>query len=116
MNNFKEQWNLEMALEVLGSETVAGDEWSAAVRWLLLYGPPQLKEILAEASAAAFAQCFPGVKVRGHSEAGQPYYGLEELAVAIGLSIEEVTTSLAELQASFGIELLVAGDRVYKVN
>lgn len=116
VTDFKEQWNLEMALAVLGSETVDGGVWVEAVKWLLLYGPPELHEMLAAASVASFAHCFPGVRVSGHSEAGQPYYAIADLAEALGVPVEEAAERLGELQAEIGVDLLIEDDRVYRVN
>lgn len=113
---FKEQWDLEMALAVLGSETVDGGPWAEAVKWLLLYGPPELREVLAAASSASFAQCFPGVRVSGHSDSGQPYYSLADLAEAQGIPVTEAAERLVELQSSLGVEFLIEDNRVYKVN
>jgi len=115
MTDFKDQWNLEMAMEVLQSQTVDGKVWSEAVKWLLLYGPPQVKDILQQASAVAFEQCFSDVQAKGFNEEGQPYYDLQELAMALGMEVEEAAGRLAELQFAEGVELLVEGDRVYKV-
>lgn len=116
VTDFKEQWNLEMALAVLGSETVDAGVWAEAVKWLLLYGPPELHEMLAVASSASLAQCFPGVRVSGHSSAGQPYYAIADLAEALGVPVEEAAERLGELQAEIGIDLLIEDDRVYRLN
>jgi hypothetical protein len=116
VDDFKDQWNLEMALAVLGSETVDGGLWAEAVKWLLLYGPPELHGVLAAASSASFAQCFPGVRVSGHGDSGQPYYALADLAEALGIPVAEAAQRLLELQSTLGAEFLVEADRVYKVN
>ena len=116
MDDFKEQWDLEMALAVLSSETVDGGLWAEAVKWLLLYGPPELREVLVTASSDSFARCFPGVRVSGHSDSGQPYYALADLAEALGIPAAEAAKRLIELQSTLGVEFLVEDDRVYKVN
>jgi hypothetical protein len=116
MDEFREQWNLEMALAVVGSETVDGGVWAEAVKWLLLYGPPELHAVLTAASTASFAQCFPEVRVSGHSDSGQPYYALADLAEALGIPAAEAAGRLVELQSALGVEFLVEDDRVYKVN
>ena len=116
MEDYEAQWNLEMALAVLGSENVDGELWAEAVKWLLLYGPPELRALLTEASAGTFAQAFPGVQVLGHGDTGQPYYALSDLAEALGVPLEAAAERLLELQATLGVELLVEDDRVYKVN
>lgn len=112
----KDLWDLEMALAVLGSETVDGVLWSEAVKWLMLYGPPELRTLLAAASAASLAQSFPGVRVKGHGDSGQTYYALDDLAEALGLPAEAAVERLLELQLAFGVELLVDGYQVHKVN
>lgn len=116
MEDFKDQWNIEMALAVLASETVDGGHWAEAVKWLLLYGPPEVRTLLTSASAISFAQAFPGVRVKGHGDFGQPYYALNDLAEALGVPIEEAAERLVELQSTLNVEFLVADDRVYKVN
>jgi len=105
-----------MALEVLASESVEAGLWSEAVRWLLLYGPPPLRDLLDEAANKAFAQGFPGVLPQGYDQSGQPYYDLHQLAAAQGVPVAEVAEHLTRLQETVGLELLVDGDRVYKVN
>lgn len=116
MNDFRAEWNLEMALAVLGSETVEAGPWGEAVKWLLLYGPPELREILAAASSLSFSHCFPEVRVQGHSASGQPYYALADLAATLGIPEAVAAGRLAELQSALGVEFLVEDDRVYKVN
>ncbi|MBU0673702.1 MAG: hypothetical protein KJ950_03565 [Proteobacteria bacterium] len=115
MVDFKDQWNLEMALDVLESEAVDAKVWAEAVKWLLLYGPPHIKEILEEASGAALGQCFPDVAVKGYSESGQPYYDINDIALALGVPVEEALQTIAGFQFEEGVELLVEGDRVYKI-
>jgi len=116
MSDFKEQWNLEMAMEVLVSPNVDGEVWSEAVKWLLLYGPPQVKEVLGQASSFAFNEYPPQMQPKGYGDDGQPYYDLGDIAAALGVDEDEVVTKLAELQFEEGIEVFVEGDRVYKVH
>lgn len=115
MSDFKEQWNLEMAMEVLGNRDVDGEVWSEAVKWLLLYGPPQVKEILGQASSHAFKEYLPQLQAKGYGENGQPYYDLGEIAEALGVEEDQVAARLAELHFEEGIEVFVEGDRVYKL-
>ena len=112
----RDQWNLEMALAVLASASVASEQWAEAVKWLLLYGPPELRALLAEASATSFAQAFPGVPVMGHGDSGQPFYALADLAKALGVPLADVAARLLELQATLGGEFLVEAGRVYLIN
>ena len=116
MNDFREEWNLEMAVAVLGSATIEAGPWAEAVKWLLLYGPPELREMLTAASTLSFSQCFPEVRVQGHGPTGQPYYALADLAEPLGVPVADAADRLAELQSTLGVEFLVENDRVYKVN
>ena len=59
MTSFKEQWNLEMALEALKSKTIDSEAWSEAAKWILLYGPPKLQELMRQAAGIATNSCFP---------------------------------------------------------
>lgn len=116
MAEIKTQWNLEMALEVLASETVEAGLWSEAVKWLLLYGPPELREMLNLASNSSFNQCFPRVRVKGHNNSGHPCYALADLAEVLGMSVEAAAEQIQEIQSEFGGELLVTDEQVSKLN
>ncbi|MCA1765849.1 MAG: hypothetical protein LC633_06340 [Desulfobulbaceae bacterium] len=116
MSEFKEQWNLEMAMQVLGSRNVDGEVWSEAAKWLLLYGPPRIKEILEQASTHAFSEYLPHLQPKGYGDTGQAYYDLGEIAAALGVDEDQVAAKLAELQFEEGFEVFVEGDRVYKLH
>ena len=115
MTEFKQQWDLAMAMEVLQNQTVDAKVWSEAVKWLLLYGPPEIQEILQQASSTAFNEHFPNIEAKGYNEEGHPYYDIHELAKAMGVPVEEVAAGLTEIQFGEGVEVFVEGDRVYKV-
>jgi hypothetical protein len=116
MSDFSKQWNTEMAMEVLASQDVDGVLWSEAVKWLLLYGPPQIKELLGRASSFAFSEYFPEVQAKGYGDDGQPFYDLHDIARSLGVEAGEVAAKLAELQFEEGVEVFVEGDRVYTVH
>lgn len=105
-----------MAMEVLGSQNVDGELWSEAVKWLLIYGPPQIKEILGQASSFAFNKYFPHVEAKGYGDNGEPFYDLHDIATALGVNEDEVAAKLTELQFEEGVEVAVEGNRVYKVH
>lgn len=105
-----------MAMEVLGNPGANRELWSEAVKWLLLFGPPRVKEILGQASTYAFNKSFPELQAKGYSDEGQPYYDLKDFAEALGVAEDEVADSLAGLQFEEGVELVVEGERVYKVH
>ncbi|NTV13501.1 MAG: hypothetical protein HGA96_06165 [Desulfobulbaceae bacterium] len=116
MAELKKQWNFEMALEVLSSETVDAGLWSEAVKWLLFYGPTELREMLNLASSSSFSQCYPRVRVKGHIDSGQPCYAVADLAEILGVSAETAVEQLQEIQAELGGEFLVTDDQVCKIN
>jgi hypothetical protein len=65
MTEFKKEWTLENAMEILQHPTVDSKIWAEAVEWLLLYGPPEVKEKLSEASGYATGKEFPDLKPEG---------------------------------------------------
>ncbi len=105
-----------MAMEVLTSKNVDGKTWSEAVKWLLLYGPPEVREVIQQASSFAFSEYFPDLEAKGYTSDGNPYYDLQEIAESLGVPPEEVAGRLAEVQFEEGIEVIVEGDRVHKVH
>ena len=102
MSEFKDQWNLEMALEVLGNKTVDSKLWSEAVKWLLLYGPPQVREILQSASSNAISEHFPELKSDRYNEDGEPCYDMESLAKALGVESQELVEKMAKMEDELG--------------
>lgn len=98
MAEFKEEWDLAMALAVLQSPDVDGTTWSAAVKWLLFYGPPELRELIGQASHFATSEHFPQLKPTGYDEQGAPCYDTQELAAALGLAEEELAKQMAAWQ------------------
>jgi len=95
----KEQWDLEMALAVLENKTVDSKLWAEAVEWLLLYGPPQIKELVTQASGMATQEHFPELKATSYTSDGQPCYDVRAIADALGLSKEEVMKKIADMEA-----------------
>ena len=85
---FKEQWNLETALKILRHQTVDSQVWAEAVEWLMLFGPPEIKEILFRASGIATETYFPELQPIYHGPDGEPYYDVAVLARALGISEE----------------------------
>jgi hypothetical protein len=98
MTDLRHQWNLEMALEVLKSETIDSKTWAEAVEWLLLFGPPEIKEVLTMASSHATKESFTELKPEGFTEEGQPCYSLSSLADALNIDADEAMQKLSELE------------------
>ena len=103
---FKDQWNLEMALEVLKNKTVESKIWSDAAKWLMLYGPPELQKIMKKASSIATNSCFPQLAPERYTEAGTPCYNVEKVAEALGVTREDALEKMAEMEYEQGIQHL----------
>ena len=106
MTAFKDEWDLGMALQVLHSETVDSKIWSEAVKWLFLFGPPQIREMISQASSMATGEFFPELSPIGYTDAGEPLYDIKKLAESLGMSEEEALAKMAELEAEHDIQSL----------
>lgn len=95
---FRDKWDTEMAVAILASDTVDAATWIEAIRWLLLYGPAEVRNVLVEASLAATSRQFPQLIPEGYSPEGEPVYSLEALAAALGISTEELVEAIAQTQ------------------
>ncbi|GAB4342407.1 MAG: hypothetical protein Kow0089_17450 [Desulfobulbaceae bacterium] len=102
MDDFEKEWTLESALEVLRHPTVDSRIWAEAVEWLLVYGPPDIREKLLEASGYATSREFPDLRPQGFTSDGEPVYSVAEVAKALGISEEEAAEIIAEKQARHG--------------
>jgi hypothetical protein len=103
MTDFRQEWTVETALEILQHPTVDSQIWASAVEWLLLYGPPEIQELLQEASAHATGESFPDLKPQRYGPDGSPCYDIAELARSLGISEEEARTQLLEKEMKHGI-------------
>jgi len=112
---FKEQWNLEMALQVLGNESVDSETWAEAAKWLMLFGPADIKKVLFDASTCATNNFFPDLKPAGFNEQGDPCYDVARLAEVLGVEPEELNRSLAELEDESGSCLGHGENDVFKM-
>ncbi|MBM9535534.1 hypothetical protein [Desulfobulbus alkaliphilus] len=103
MKQFKEQWTLDTAMTVLKHPTVDCTIWAEAVEWLLLYGPPETRELLQQASGHATRESFPALQPRRYAPDGSPCYDIGELARSLGISEEEARQQLAEKEEKHGM-------------
>ena len=115
MIDFKSQWNLEMAMQVLREETVTSEDWAEAAKWLLLYGPPQIQELLRQASSMATRHCFPELQAAGYTEDGEPCYDIRALAAALGLTEEEAMKKILELERQQDRTQLFDADAIKRI-
>ncbi len=116
MSNFRDSWTLEMAMDVVQQKNVDGETWSEAVKWLLLYGPPEVRSMLQQASGHATTDCFPELTATGYTEDGQPCYDVKALAATLGISEAEVGQKINELQSAHGLRQLFAESETLKVH
>jgi hypothetical protein len=114
MTLFKDQWNLEMALAVLTSETVESDTWVDAAKWIMLYGPPELRNVMRQASSMATKSCFPQLEPERYTEDGEPCYNIEEIAEVLGVSREEALEMVMEQEDELGSQHIFDGSETTK--
>ena len=106
MLTFKEQWNLEMALDVLKSQNVESSTWSEAAKWIMLYGPPKLQEVMRQASNIATKSCFPKLETERYTGSGDPCYDIAKVAEALGITRLEALEKMSEMEYEQGIQHL----------
>jgi hypothetical protein len=107
--NFKEQWNLETALKILQHQTVDSQLWAEAVEWLMLFGPPEIKELLLRASGIATETYFPELQPISHGPGGEPYYDVAALARALGIPEEEAQEIIRKKEREHQIHHIMSG-------
>ena len=83
---FKDLWDLESAMQVLEHKTVDSKLWAEAVEWLLHYGPPEIRQLLLDASELATGTTFPDLKPTHYTAEGQPCYDISALAKTLGIT------------------------------
>lgn len=93
--DFKEHWNLDVAMEVLQSKNVDAKLWAEAVEWLLLYGPPEIVSILLKASSQATDSIFAEQRINHSTPEDQVSYSREDLARSLGISEREALEIIA---------------------
>ncbi|PIE60682.1 MAG: hypothetical protein CSA31_00900 [Desulfobulbus propionicus] len=110
MNQFKQEWNEETAMKILQHPTVDSRLWAEAVEWLLVYGSPEIKDLLNQASGHATRKSFPDMRPVGYDKEGAPCYSLEQLAKALAISEEEAARIITEKEARHGTSHRIAGE------
>jgi hypothetical protein len=115
MIDFKSQWDLEMALQVIQQESATSEDWAEAAKWLLLYGPPDIQELLRQASSLATRHCFPELQTTGYTDEGEPCYDIGALAAALGMTEDETVEIMLELERQQGETQLFSAEAIKKV-
>ena len=108
---FRDQWTLEMAKKIVTTQTVDSETWSEAVRWLMLYGPHDIQNLLLMASAQATANTFPWLKPCCYTPEGHPRYNTIRLAEELGLSEAQVQAIIYEKEKTYQGRSTVGGTK-----
>ncbi len=116
MSDFAKEWDVEMAMAVMQDPNAEAKLWSDAVRWLLLYGPPEVKARIQEASSHATTEHFPKLKTLGYTEDGQPIYDIKALAESLGISEADAGKKLSDMQAEAGIRTIFQPKETHKIH
>lgn len=95
---FKNLWDIESAMQVMASKTVDADLWAEAVEWLIVYGPPEVQQMLIEASSSATKSTFPYLKPSLVGSDGEAYYSIADLAATLGISEDEAREIIKKKQ------------------
>ncbi|RUM35857.1 MAG: hypothetical protein DSY57_06430 [Desulfobulbus sp.] len=102
----QDQWTVETAMEIMQHPTVDSKIWAEAVEWLMLYGPPEIQELLRQASGHATKESFPELAPTAFTADGEPCYNVADLAQALHISEEEAAEMIAEKERQHGIRQL----------
>lgn len=113
--DFKDQWNIEMAMQVLVSDSVDGMTWAEAAKWLMLYGPLELQRILLNASVHATSTSFPELKPSGFNGEGEPLYRMDHLAEALGADLETLKEKLEHCQEETDTFINQSDEDIFKI-
>ena len=111
----KDEWDIDSAMKVLQHPTVDSKLWSEAVEWLLLYGPPEIREILLNSSGTATHECFPNLQAKGYAADGQPCYNVDDLAKSLNVSEDEARAMILEKEKNQEIHHFIDEEDTMKV-
>lgn len=108
-------WTLATAMEVLRHPTVDSETWAEAVEWLLICGPPEIREILTQASSHATQSSFPELKPTRYTPDGSPCYTITELARSLGISEQEALEQMMEQERKHQTRQLFGEDELHSL-
>lgn len=75
----------------------------------MLFGPPEIKDLLLKASGIATETYFPELKPIYHSPEGEPYYDVAALARALGISEEDAQEIIRKKEREHQMHHLASG-------
>jgi hypothetical protein len=107
---FKALWDVESAMQVVADPGAESKLWAEAVEWLILHGPPEIKQMLLEASSAATAGSFPELEPSYITKGGKPCYRVSDLAENLGITETAVREILVEKSKEHDIDYLIEED------
>jgi len=113
--NFQDEWDLESAMTVLKHQSVDAQTWAEAVEWLLLYGPPEMQDLLLLASAAATQTQFPELRATGYTRDGQPCYDVKAIAKSLDISAEEAQEIITKKEMAHEMRHFVNENETFKL-
>ncbi len=106
----KSLWDLESAMQVLAHDSVDSKLWADAVEWLIANGPPEIRDLLLEASAMATQTSFPELTPSHFDLNGKPVYNVKELAQSLNMKEEEVKEILRQKEATLSAREIFGDD------
>lgn len=113
--DFKDHWDLETALKIAQHPTVDSKLWAEAIEWLMIYGPPEVVQLLLQASDIATAENFPELQPTNYTRDGQPCYDVSAIAKSLGMDEEEAKKLIAEKEALHNKRHFVDDDELTKL-
>ena len=112
----KDLWDLESAMQVLAHTSVDSKLWAEAVEWLILHGPPEIRQLLIDASTSATNSSFPDLTPTHYTPDGQACYDIGELAKSLGISEEEAKSILKQKEKEHELMQLFGGNETGTVH
>lgn len=103
----KDLWDLESAMKVLAHDSVDSKLWAEAVEWLILYGPPEIRQLLINASKTATTSSFPDLKPSHISENGEAFYNIRDLAESLSIEESEAKEILKKKEEEHQVQSLI---------
>ena len=104
-----------MGMAVLENPTVDATLWAEAVEWLMLYGPPEIRDLLSQASNLATKQEFPELSPLGYTASGEPLYNIAALAESLGITEEDAREQLHKKEQDQNVQHLFGEDEAMKI-
>lgn len=105
-------WTIITAMEVLADSEADAKLWADAVEWLMIYGPPEVKEILQDASNDATTASFPALIPSHYSDNGTPCYDIKCLAKELAISEDEVRSIIDQKEKNHSLYSIINGKKL----